>query len=140
MPTKADDLMTITLDLPPETEARFQEAARSEGVDLATFLREAAEARLLSAPPPAAMSEAELLACITEGFPEAFWQRYRTLVARRDSHTFTPAEQTELVACSDRTETRAAQRLVYLTELAARRALTVKTLMHELNIRPLRID
>jgi hypothetical protein len=128
--------MTITLDLPPETEALFQEAARSEGIDLATFLREAAEARLHPAPPPAAMSEAELLDKITEGFSEAFWQRYRAFIARRDSGTLTPPEQAELIACSDRTETRAAQRLVYLTELSARRGITVKLLMHDLNIRP----
>lgn len=86
------------------------------------------------------MSETELLMKITEGFPTAFWERCRTLAARRDAETPTPDKQTELIGFSDRTEARAVERLIYLTELSVRRGQSVQDLMIELGIRPVRVD
>ncbi len=132
--------MSLVVDLPPEMETQVRRAAESEGVDVSTFLRDAAAARLRPAAPPQSMSETELLAKITEGFSEDFWRRYRVLVAKREAGALSRAEREELVGFSDRTEARAAERLVYLTELAARRGTTVKALMTTLGIRPARVD
>lgn len=132
--------MTVTLELPPETEAQIRQVADAEGVDVATFLRDAAEARLRPAPPPRSMSETELLAKITEGFPAAFWERFRALAAKRDAGTLTPPEQQELIAHSDRTEARDAERLTYLTELSRRRGVPVRVLTTELGLRPVRVS
>lgn len=132
--------MPIVVDMPREEEELVREAAAGEGVDVSTFLREAAQARLRPALLPHSMSEPELLAKITEGFPEAFWRRFRALAAKRDAGTLTPAEREELIAHSDRTEFRDAERLTYLADLSRRRGVPVRALMDEMGLRPVRVS
>ncbi|MBV9852463.1 MAG: hypothetical protein JO250_22585 [Armatimonadetes bacterium] len=132
--------MTLVVDLPPETEAQTRKVAEAEGVDVSTVLEEALRAYLPTAGSPQRMTEADLLRNINLGFPEQFWRRYRELVAERRAGTLTPEQQAELITFSDRAEQRAAERLVYLTELAARRGTSVRSLMNELGIRPVRVE
>ena len=132
--------MTLVIELPAEKEAQLQQAAVAEGVDISTFVRDALEERLrqrVAVRPP---SEAQLLAQISEGFPDSFWSRYRTLIARRRAETLTPKEQQELIALSERLEARSVERLVSLTELARRRDVSVRTLMDELGLHPMPVE
>ncbi|WP_395091871.1 hypothetical protein, partial [Armatimonas sp.] len=87
-------------------------------------------------PGPAAFSTTELQVRICEGFTEAFWQTYRSLLQKRAAETLTPEEQQQLIALSDEIEERDGQRLVYLAELARRRSVPVRTLMQQLGLRP----
>lgn len=132
--------MSLVIDLPPEMETRVREAAEAEGVDISTFLQEAAASRLGPPAAPRSMTDSELLEKINEGFPETFWNRYRALVKLEKAETLTPDEQKELIGFSDRTEARDVERLIYLTELSARRHKSVQSLMKELGIRPVRVN
>ena len=86
------------------------------------------------------MSDTALIAEITKGFPEKFWRRFRALATKRDAGTLTPDEREELIAHSDRTEFRDAERLTYLAELSRRRGVPVRALMDELGLRPVRVS
>ena len=131
--------MSIILDWPPEIEKRVLEAAEAEGVDVSTYFYETVAPRLRPSLPEA-MSDTELLAKITEGFPASFWRRFRALAARRDDGKLTPDEREELITHSDRTEFRDAERLTYLAELSRRRGVTVRALMDEMGLRPVRVS
>ncbi len=132
--------MPIIVEMPPEMEAQVREAAEAEGVDAATFLREAAEAHLRQHDPARLLTDSELLARINRGFPEAFWNRYRKLVARRRAETLTRKEQQELIGMSDQLEAMRVERLQYLMKLAQRRQTAVDALMTELDLRPTAVE
>ncbi len=132
--------MTLLVDLPPKIEARVQEAAEAEGIDMADYVSETMAARLPFPAVPASMTEKELLEEINRGFSEAFWERFRVLVRRRQAETMTPAEQQEAISMSDRTEARAVERLQCLLELSARRGKSVQELMTEMGIRPVSLN
>ena len=132
--------MTLLVDLPPEIEARVSEAAEAEGIDAAAYVREAIAASHSFPAAPASMTEKELVEEINRGFSEAFWERFRYLVRRREAGTMTPAEQQEASRMSDRTEAWDAERLHCLLELSARRGKSVQELMTEMGIRPASLD
>lgn len=132
--------MPLTVELPPELETQVRAAAEAEGVDISTFLREAAAAHLPSSLSAGQMSDDELLRRIGAGFSEAVWNRYRALVIRRNARTLTGTEQQELISHTDRVEARDAERLVFLTELARRRNTSVRALIAELDLRPVAVE
>jgi hypothetical protein len=80
--------------------------------------------------------EAQLLAKINEGFPDAFWTRYRQLIALREDHALTELERSELIDLSDQIEAKSAERLPYLLALAQRRATSLPVLIQQLGLRP----
>lgn len=132
--------MPLLVDLPPEIEARVHEAAEAEGMDAATYVRETITALLPFPAPTASMTEKELVEEINRGFSEAFWERFRVLVRRREAGTMTSAEQQEAISMSDRTEARAVERLQCLLELSERRGKSVQELMTEMGVRPVSLD
>ncbi len=132
--------MTLVVDLPPEIEARVQEAAEAEGIGAAAYVSEAMAASHPLPAAPASMTEKELVEEISRGFSEAFWERFRVLVRRRQAETMTPAEQQEAISMSDRTEARDVERLQCLLELSKRRGKSVQELMTEMGIRPVSLD
>ena len=77
---------------------------------------------------------------ISRGFSEAFWERFRVLVRRRQAETMAPAQQEEAIRMSDRTENRDAGRLYYSIELSERRGKSVDDLMTEMGIRSVSLD
>ena len=86
--------------------------------------------------PARLLSESELLLRINRtGLPEAFWDRYRTLAAKRQAETLTRKEQQELIGLSDQMEARRVERLRHLVMLAAMRQTTVDVLIDELGLR-----
>jgi hypothetical protein len=132
--------MPLLVELPPEIEARVQEAAEAEGIDTAAYVRDAMAASHPFPAAPASMTEKELVEEINRGFSEAFWERFRVLVRRREAGTMTVAEQQEAISMSDRTEARAVERLQCLLELSERRGKSVDELMTEMSIRPVSLD
>lgn len=118
--------MTLLVDLPPEIEARVYEAAEAEGLDVSVFMRETLEARVRQYDPSRPLTESDLLLRINRtGFPEAFWNRYRELVAKLSAGTLTLEEHREFSEYTDQTENKDAERLLYLVELSKQRGITV---------------
>jgi len=132
--------MTVVIDLPPEMESKMREVAQAEGLDVPALVRETMAARLRRYDPSRFLTEAELLTRINRGFPEAFWDRYRQLIAKRRAETMTDEEQQEAIGMSDHLEAWSVERLQYLIKLAAIRHTTVDALMQELGIHPTRVD
>lgn len=126
----------MPIELAPEIEKQVREAAEVAGVDPATFIQDAIAEKLRQNNFARPLTEAELLERINRGFPEAFWDRYRALIALRDAETLEPEEQNELIAMTDRVEQRTAERLGYLTELSRRRGTHVRQLIAQLGLRP----
>jgi hypothetical protein len=125
--------MTLLVDLPPEIETLVQEVAQAEGLDVSALVRETLEARPLT--------ESDLLLRINRlVFPEAFWKRYRELVAQLNAGTLMPDEQADLFAHTKQTENQDAERLQCLLELSKRRGKSVQELMAEMDIRPVSLD
>jgi len=133
--------MSLMLNLPLEIESKVREAARSEGVDVSAYLLEAAEARLRYFDPARKLADAELLERINLcSFPENFWSRFRALVAKSKRKTLTLKEQQELIEHTSQTESRDAERLPYLAELAKRRRITIQAVLTELGLQPAAFD
>lgn len=81
--------------------------------------------------------EDELLARINEGLPTTFWERYRVLIARRDSGLLTAEEHQELIRLSDQVEEKNAARAPYLLALSRLRGVSLPDLVHQLGLQPM---
>lgn len=133
--------MTLVLELPPLIELQVREVAEAEGLEVSALMSAAAQAYMHQYDPARSLTEAELLARINRsGFPETFWNRFRILAAERQAGTLTPEEQQELLWHTEQTESRDAERLPYLFQLAGRRGMTVQTLMTEIGLYPASFD
>ena len=138
--------MPLTLDLPPDVEARLFRRAEREGVDAGTYAASAIRERLsVDAPiasagsPPLRLKEAELLERINVGLPETDWRRYDALIARRNTESLASGEQDELIALTDRIERANAERVGHLAELARLRGISLGRLAEQLGIGPRRV-
>ena len=132
--------MSLVIDLPPDVETQVRQAAEAKGVDISTFLRNAAAPFLLPSGPPEWMSESDLLKCINQGFSEKFWNRFRVLSAKCSDGSMSPRQQKEFLAMTDETEKRAVERLTYLVELAKRRGTTYLALMDKMGLHPVSFE
>ena len=132
--------MTVSVDFPPEIEVQVREMAQAEGLDVPALVREAMAARLRQFDPARPLTEAELLLRINRAFPEAFWNRYRRLIAKRRAETMTRAEQQELIGMSDQLEAWRVERLKYLIKLAELRRTTLDALTKKLGLRPMPVE
>jgi hypothetical protein len=127
--------MTLTVDLPPELEARLRAEADRQGVDATLYVLRVVRDRLGGATGDSlAPAEAELVLKVNLGLPDQVWARYHELLAKRRAETLAPAEQAELVAISDQIEEANARRMAHLVELARLRGVTLDSLMLQLGI------
>ena len=136
--------MTLTIDLTPELEAQLREEAANKGIDASTFVMRALEERLNGTsrqrvPVRLSQEESALLLKINQGLPEALWQEYHDLVAKRRSETLTPEDHIRLIALSDSIEEAHTERITHVAELAQRRGVPLKTLMKQLGIKPRKV-
>ena len=118
----------------------MQEVAQAEGLDVSALVHETMAARLREYDPARSLTESDLLARINRGFPDAFWDRYRQLIAKRRAETMTPEEQQEAIGMSDRLEAWHVERLRYLIKLAEMRHVSVDALTHEMGLRPIPVE
>ena len=124
----------------PKSSPKCGKSRRREGLDVATLVREATEARLRQYDSARPLTEAELLTRINRGFPETFWNRYRKLIARRRAETLTRKEQQELIGMSDQLEAWRVERLKYLIKLAEMRQTSLDALTKKLGLRPMPVE
>jgi hypothetical protein len=133
--------MTLLVDLLPEIETLVQEVAQAEGLDVSALVRGTLEARVRQYDPARPLTESDLLLRINRLVsPEAFWKRYRELVAKLNAGTLMPDEQADLFAHTKQTENQDAERLQCLLELSKRRGKSVQELIAEMGIRPVSLD
>lgn len=131
--------MTLTVQLAPELVEALQRLSGRLGRDLdstiAGLLAEQLQRHALLAPaaaPPA--TEAMLLAQIQQGLPEATWQRYDDLQAKREAQELTPAEHAELIAVTDEIEGWNVRRLELAQQLATCRGVAWEQIVTELGL------
>ena len=124
--------MTLTLHITPDLEHELYRRAAQAGLAPNTY----AERLLQNGLRALARPEAELLQRINQSLSPQAWQRYETLLARRQAETLTPDEQIELIALSDQLEALNARRIEALTELAQLRGTSVPALMAQLGLTP----
>ncbi len=125
MPTiqiETEQLLNAALQLPREELERF--VAR-------LFSLKAREiAPLLSA------KEIELLLKINRGLPPIMQQRLNKLIEKRQAHTISQDELTELIELTDQVEQFDVERLQYLRELAQVRGVTLDEVIKHLDLKP----
>jgi hypothetical protein len=88
--------------------------------------------------PRLSVEETVLLQRINEAVPLELRRRYRELIARRDNGILTSEEQAELLRLTDAVENREAERVAHLAELARLRGVTLRALVEQLGLPPLR--
>lgn len=144
--------MALVLEIPPEQESQIRQAALQAGVSLDTFVLDSLMERLSrtqGAQLPAASRstnknnrqalsavEASLLEKINQSLSQIQWERYRTLVAKRQAGTLTPEEQNELIDFSDQIEEANVTRIAYVAELAEIHQTTLPAMMKKLGLKP----
>jgi iron-sulfur cluster repair protein YtfE (RIC family) len=129
----------ITLEISPELEQQLREAAAKQGLDPDRYIVNALTDRLhpvSSQPSHLSQTESELLQQINLGLPQATWDTYHELIAKRRAETLHPEEQQTLIEISDRLEQANAHRIQCLIELASLRNISLEALMQQLGIEP----
>ena len=110
--------MNITLDVSPKLEGQLQQAARSQGIDVTTYLLDGARLRLR--PDVLPQAEASLLQAINAPLaPEARTER-DALLREQAQRQLTEEEQAALVNSIDTVEVANAQRWQALAALTQR--------------------
>ena len=125
--------MTITLDVPVDLEGRLQNAARTQGTDVATFLLESARQRLRPDVLPEA--EAELLQIINAPVAPEARSRRDALLAQQAQGELTEDEQATLADLIDAVEMANATRWQALAALARLRGLSLTEIARDLEFR-----
>ncbi len=124
--------MTITLNLPPDMEGQVQQAARTQGKEVAVFLLDSIRQRLRHDVLPE--SEARLLQIINAPIAPEARQERDALLALQQQRELTDAEQETLTQLIDEVELANAKRWQCLAELAERRGLSLAEITRELEI------
>lgn len=126
----------MVLEITPPLEDRLRKlAARLQldqhGVErwLLTVLNEAV-------PPECPATEEELLRRVNEGFPPEWWDRYRSLIARREAGSISQSELSMLMEMTGDAEDRHALRLEALAQLSELRGTGLRELMHQMGVAP----
>ncbi len=124
--------MSVTITLPEDLEHRVIEDAARQGLPV----EELVNRELRNLWPPQELSESKLLMEINDGFPSAFWERYKTLRALLDEHTLTGSDHDEFLKMVNLVEQKQATRLEALAQLAKLRGVTLSTIIRTLGLEP----
>ncbi len=134
--------MTITVEVTPDLERELQRAAQQAGLAPDAYILRLLENDLQTRPTSATIpgqlppNETELLQRINASLSTIEWQRYQTLLAKRQAETLSTEEQAELIALSDQIETANANRMQALAQLAHLRQTTLGALIAQLGLKP----
>lgn len=134
--------MTITVEVTPDLERELQRAAQQAGLApdayILRLLEDNLQTRQSSASVPGQLpaEETELLQRVNASLSTIEWQRYQTLLAKRQAETLTADEQAELINLSDQMETANANRMQALAQLAHLRQTTLSALITQLGLKP----
>jgi hypothetical protein len=128
--------MTIHLNVTSELERKLKKAASQMGLTPDSYILRLLQKDLQNQFTPARLSpkESQLLRKINASLSTIEWDRYRTLLEKRDAELLTTKEHSELIALSDQIEEANVRRLKAVEELARLRKTTVPVLMETLGL------
>jgi hypothetical protein len=130
--------MNVTLTVPPEIERKLKQAASQVGLSPDSYIVRLLQQELQARSTSARLSpeETDLLQRINTSLSTVEWERYRTLLTKRDTENLTDKEHAELIALSDKIEEANVRRMEAVAELARVRKTTVPELMSTLGLTP----
>jgi hypothetical protein len=123
---------TTTLKL--STDELLQAVGQLSSGEFNDFLARATAARQPRPVPCLSARETELLVKINQGPPPVWRETYDQLVEKRRKTPLSAAEEDQLAKLIDQLEHYDAQRLEWLTELAAIRQMPLRALMQSLGL------
>ena len=134
--------MTLTIELAADIEEQLHVQAAASGVNAETFVMDSVTDRLkrlrdgtnASREQRLSAEESRLMQEINRGPDDAPWQRYRSLVRKRQDETISSEELSELIRLSDLIEGDHVRRLRAVSELAGLRGTTLESLMKEMEL------
>ena len=129
-------MTTIPIEVQVSTEQLLRAVEQLPAQELAAFVAQILTLQAQREAPHLSQSETVLLLEINQGISSELQQRFKELVAKRQSETITPDELHELIQITNQIEQRDAQRLAALDELASLRRMTLPELMDTLGIQP----
>jgi len=125
---------TINVQADVSVEMLVQAAEQLSETELRHFTSQILALNAKRTAPSVAQAEAELLVHINGRLPEDVQRRYDELIAKRDAETLSDAEHAELLRLTKQVETFDVARVEALSQLAARRGVTLSALMRQLGI------
>jgi hypothetical protein len=130
--------MNVSLTVPPEMERKLKQAASQVGLSPDSYIVRLLQQELQARSTSARLSpeETDLLQRINTSLSTVEWERYRTLLTKRDTENLTDKEHAELIALSDKIEEANVRRMEAVAELARVRKTTVPELMSTLGLTP----
>jgi hypothetical protein len=131
--------MTLTLKIDPTLEQRLRQHAARRGLEPDSYAVAAIEEQLRRdrfEPPHLSHEESELLQQINLGFDGETWNRYDSLIAKREERTLTATELDELKGLTEQLEKNNLRRIEALVKLARMRNTNLEALMDQLQIKP----
>jgi antitoxin component of RelBE/YafQ-DinJ toxin-antitoxin module len=128
--------MTIHLNVNSELERQLKKVANQLGLTPDTYIMRLLQKDLQTHAVPARLSpeESKLLKKINSSLSAIEWERYRSLLAKRDAESLTGPEQAELIVLSDQIEEANTRRMKAVAELAHLRKTTVPALVETLGL------
>lgn len=113
-------------------------ASRLEDKELEQFVSKVLVLRAQRKGPALSRKEATLLKRINRSLPEAQLQRFQELLATRERRPLSDPEQQDLLALIGQIEQMDADRMKWLSELAQVRGLSLRAVMEQLGLLPLK--
>jgi hypothetical protein len=127
---------TINIQADISIDVLVRAAAQLSAAELRQFTSQVLALNAKRTAPSVTQEEAELLLHINDRLPEATRQRYRELMAKRDTETLGAGEYAELLELTAQAEAFDVRRVEALSKLAARRGVTLTELMRQLGLEP----
>jgi hypothetical protein len=125
--------MAIQIELSPPIEEKLKSKAELLGKSLndliLSILEEEVESEIITD------SEEYLLQKVNLGISVEQWNRYHSLIEKRDATQLTTEEHQELIHLSDVIEERNAERLPYVFQLAEKKNISPESLVQELGLK-----
>jgi hypothetical protein len=127
-------MATITIDLSVELEQKLRTEAAKQGLEPERYILNTLQERLQASTQSSPPTEAELLQQINIGLSAPTWEKYHTLIAKRQSETLSYEEHEQLIELSKHLENLNVARIQALIQLAHLRDQPLTDLMHTLGI------
>jgi hypothetical protein len=127
-------MATLHVETQLSSEDLLKAMEKLETSELERFVSLLLDLKARRTAPSLPSREAELLAKINQGLPEALMSRYHGLIGKRRAGTIDADEYAELLRLTDEVEVLNAQRIENLADLARLRGTSLSALMNQLGI------
>lgn len=125
---------TINVQADVSVDVLVKAAEQLSATELRHFTSQVLALNAKRTAPSVTQEDAALLLHINDRLPAEVQQRYDALMAKRDAETLDAADHAELLQLTKQVEAFDVARVEALSKLAARRGVTLSTLMRQLGI------